>query len=128
MHASVVTLFPELFEPFLSATVFGRAVQKGLLRIDLTEMRTFGEGRPRMVDDRPFGGGPGMVLRAEPVVQAVRSAQEGHGPEVRVVFLSQRCERVSLPVGQVDHDTVSPQLFLWQRGPTHARFRTPTFP
>jgi len=93
MHASVVTLFPELFEPFLSATVFGRAVQKGLLRIDVTNLRDFGEGRHRVVDDRPFGGGPGMVLLAEPVVRAVEAARAAHGPAVRTIFLSPQGRR-----------------------------------
>jgi tRNA (guanine37-N1)-methyltransferase len=88
MHATIVTLFPELFEPFLQATVLGRAVQAGLLQVDLTNLRAFGEGRHRIVDDRPFGGGPGMVLLAEPVVQAVEAARAGHGPLVRTIYLS----------------------------------------
>jgi len=93
MHASIVTLFPELFEPFLRATVLGRAVQKGLLRVDLTDMRAFGQGRHRIVDDRPFGGGPGMVLMAEPVVRAVEAAREAHGTEVRTIYLSPQGRR-----------------------------------
>lgn len=93
MHASIVTLFPELFEPFLSATVFGRAVQKGLLSIDITPLRDYGEGRHRVVDDRPFGGGPGMVLQAEPVVKAVEAARAGHGPAVRTIYLSPQGRR-----------------------------------
>ena len=88
MHASIVTLFPELFQPFLQATVLGRAVQNALLRIDLVDMRAFGEGRHKVVDDRPFGGGPGMVLLAEPVVQAVEAARAAHGPAVRTIYLS----------------------------------------
>jgi tRNA (guanine37-N1)-methyltransferase len=88
MHASVVTLFPELFEPFLHQTVLGRAVEAGLIRVDRIELRAFGEGNHRMVDDRPFGGGPGMVLRAEPVVQAIEAAQAGHGPAVRTIIMS----------------------------------------
>ena len=93
MHASIVTLFPELFEPFLNATVLGRAVQKGVLRIDITPLREFGEGRHKLVDDRPFGGGPGMVLLAEPVVRAVESARAAHGPGVRTIYLSPQGRR-----------------------------------
>lgn len=93
MHVSIVTLFPELFEPFLRATVLGRAVGKGLLRVDLTDMRAFGEGRHHIVDDRPFGGGPGMVLLAEPVVRAVEAARAAHGPEVRTIYLSPQGRR-----------------------------------
>lgn len=88
MHASIVTLFPDLFEPFLHQTVLGRAVEGGLVRIDVVSLREHGEGRHRIVDDRPFGGGPGMVLLAEPVVRAVEAAREGHGENVRTFVLS----------------------------------------
>lgn len=93
MHVSIVTLFPELFEPFLSATVLGRAVKGGLVQVDCVAMRAFGEGRHKIVDDRPFGGGPGMVLMAEPVVQAVEAARAAHGPAVRTFLLSPQGRR-----------------------------------
>ncbi len=88
MHASVVTLFPELFAPFLEQTVLGRAVQAKRIQIDLIEMRAHGVGNHRMVDDRPFGGGPGMVLAAETVVSAVEAARQGHGPAARTIVLT----------------------------------------
>ena len=88
MHATVVTLFPGLFEPLLSESVFGRAVRRGLLRVDFVDLREFGEGPHRVVDDRPFGGGPGMVLKAEPVIRAVEAARARHGPGVRTVLLT----------------------------------------
>ena len=88
MHASVVTLFPALFGPWLEASVVGRAVAAGRIRVDLVDLRTFGEGRHRVVDDRPFGGGPGMVLMAEPVVQAAEAARAAHGPAVRTFLLT----------------------------------------
>lgn len=93
MHVSIVTLFPELFGPYLEATVLGRAVQNGLVRVDRVPLREYGEGRHRMVDDRPFGGGPGMVLLAEPVVQAVETARKAHGPAVRTILLSPQGRR-----------------------------------
>jgi len=93
MHASIVTLFPELFEPFLRQTVLGRAVERGLVRVDLVALREFGEGRHKIVDDRPFGGGPGMVLLAEPVVRAVEAARAQHGPAVRTFVLSPQGRR-----------------------------------
>src|SRR5262245_54298326 len=91
MHATVVTLFPELFAPLLSQSVFGRAVRRGLVRVDFEDLREHGEGRHRVVDDRPFGGGPGMVLKAGPVIAAVRAAQarHAHGARpVRTIYLS----------------------------------------
>ncbi len=100
MHVSIVTLFPELFEPFLSATVLGRAVQSGLIRVDCVPLRDYGEGRHRVVDDRPFGGGPGMVLLAEPVVQAVEAARAAHGPGVRTILLSPQGRRFDQPLAR----------------------------
>ncbi len=88
MHATVVTLFPELVQPLLEQSVFGRAVRKGLLRVDFVNLRDFGEGRHRIVDDRPFGGGPGMVLKAEPVIRAVEEARRRHPTGARTIYLT----------------------------------------
>ena len=88
MHASVLTLFPALLEAYLATSVMGRAVQGGLVQIDLVDLRTYGEGPHRQVDDRPFGGGPGMVLMAEPVVRAVEDAREAHEEGARTLVLS----------------------------------------
>ncbi len=93
MHATIVTLFPELFEPFRHQTVLGRAVARGLVTLDLVALRDFGEGRHRVVDDRPFGGGPGMVLLAEPLVRAVETARAAHGPGVRTIVLTPQGRR-----------------------------------
>ncbi|MDJ0523061.1 MAG: tRNA (guanosine(37)-N1)-methyltransferase TrmD [Planctomycetota bacterium] len=100
MHASIVTLFPELFEPFLRQTVLGRAVEDGLVRVDVVHLREFGEGRHKMVDDRPFGGGPGMVLLAEPVVKAVEAARASHGDGVRTFVLSPQGRRFDQRVAE----------------------------
>lgn len=93
MHAGVVTLFPELFGPFLQASLVGRAVRAGLLRIDLVDLRTFGEGPHRVVDDRPFGGGPGMVLMPEPFAQAAAHALAAHPPGARLILLTPQGRR-----------------------------------
>ena len=64
VHATVVTLFPALLEAYLGTSVVARGVRAGHLRVDLVDLRRHGEGPHRVVDDRPFGGGPGMVLMA----------------------------------------------------------------
>lgn len=72
MRFDVITLFPELFGPFQHAGVTRRAFESGLLDIVLTNPRDFAQGNYQRVDDRPFGGGPGMVMMAEPLVQSLR--------------------------------------------------------
>jgi tRNA (guanine37-N1)-methyltransferase len=94
VHATVVTLFPELFEALLRQSVFGRAVRRGLVRVDFVDLREFGEGRHRVVDDRPFGGGPGMVLMAEPVLRAVEAARARHPRGARLLYLTPQGRRL----------------------------------
>src|SRR5690349_12191394 len=84
MIVSVVTLFPELFHPFLETSMVGRAVGQGV-RIDLVDLRAFGLGKHRSVDDTPYGGGSGMVLRVEPIVAALESI----GPAHRILLTPQ---------------------------------------
>ena len=94
MHATVVTLFPELFTPLLTQSVFGRATRRGLVRVDFVDLREHGEGPHRVVDDRPFGGGPGMVLKAEPVLAAVARARARHPRGARTIFLTPQGRRL----------------------------------
>ena len=82
MRFDVITLFPELFEPFLKSGVTRRAYESGLVEVKLWNPRDFAEGNYRRVDDRPFGGGPGMVMLAEPLalcLDAVHTARTGVG-------------------------------------------------
>jgi len=66
MRIDVVTLFPELFDAPLKASIIGRAVENGLLTVAVHDLRQYGLGRHRSVDDYPYGGGAGMVLRLNP--------------------------------------------------------------
>jgi tRNA (guanine37-N1)-methyltransferase len=75
----LLTLFPEALEPYLHSSIVGIAQQKGAVSIDLVDFRDFARDRHRTVDDRPFGGGPGMVLRPEPVIDCVEWLEERHG-------------------------------------------------
>ncbi len=82
MKVHVLTLFPRLFDNFLEESIVGIARGKGLLEVERTDWRDHATDRHRTVDDRPFGGGPGMVLKPEPVFAAVedvlaRSRQPG---------------------------------------------------
>ena len=75
MRIEVVTLFPQLVEAGLAAGVLGRAVSTGRLQVGLENPRSHADDPHRTVDDRPFGGGPGMVLKAEPLAKAVNAAK-----------------------------------------------------
>ena len=78
----VVTLFPEVFEPFVAASIPGRAAQAGLVRFRLVQLRDFTHDRHHTVDDYPYGGGAGMVLKPEPFFEAVESLGPVTGPRV----------------------------------------------
>ena len=89
MRFDVITLFPELFEPFLKAGVTRRAYETRQVDVRLWNPRDFAEGNYRRVDDRPFGGGPGMVMLAEPLekcLQAIRTDRAEAEPAAFVLF------------------------------------------
>lgn len=71
MRIRVLTIFPELFEPFLSTSLIGRATERGLLEIEVHDLRDYTEDRHRSVDDEPYGGGGGMVMTAPPFLRAI---------------------------------------------------------
>jgi tRNA (guanine37-N1)-methyltransferase len=79
MRFDVITLFPELFAPFLVSGVTRRAYESGLVDVRLWNPRDFADGNYRRVDDRPFGGGPGMVMLAEPLAQCLEKIQLDRG-------------------------------------------------
>lgn len=81
MHFDVVTLFPEMFKAVTEEGITARAIKRGLWNIDLHNPREFVHDVHRTVDDRPFGGGPGMVMMAEPLAQAVEAIRSAgnHG-------------------------------------------------
>lgn len=87
MRIDVVTLFPELVRQVAEFGVTGRAVQRGLLSLHTWNPRDYTHDRHRTVDDRPYGGGPGMVMRYEPLRDAVRAVR-AESPEARVIYLS----------------------------------------
>lgn len=75
MQFEVLTLFPEIFAGYLSQSLLHKAIQKQLVSVRLHNLRDWAEGKHQQVDDRPYGGGPGMVLMVEPVVKAVEAVQ-----------------------------------------------------
>lgn len=86
LEVHLLTLFPDAVEGYLRASILGRAQAGGKLRIHVLDFRRFATGRHRSVDDRPFGGGPGMVLKPEPIFQAVEWVEREFGPCHRVLL------------------------------------------
>ncbi|HEY4555631.1 MAG TPA: tRNA (guanosine(37)-N1)-methyltransferase TrmD [Lysobacter sp.] len=94
MRIDIVSLFPEFVAQCAAFGVVGRAVERGLLSIHGTNPRDFADGNYRRVDDRPFGGGPGMVMLVDPLRRALQAAREaGEGP-ARVVYMSPQGRRL----------------------------------
>ena len=94
MRIDVITLFPELFAEPLRASLLGKAIEKGLLNVQCTNPRDFATDKHRTVDDAPFGGGPGMVMKCEPLFAAVESLRDTNSCK-RVILMSPRGRRLT---------------------------------
>ena len=89
MRFQILTLFPEFFRSPLSASLVGKAVERGVIALDVIDIRGFAPGAHRVADDAPYGGGQGMVMKIEPVVAAIEAAK-AVAPEARRILLSPR--------------------------------------
>jgi tRNA (guanine37-N1)-methyltransferase len=84
----VITLFPEMFQAITEYGVTGRAVKNGLVSLDYWNPRDFTQDKHRTVDDRPYGGGPGMLMKVQPLRDAIQAAKAVAGEQARVIYLS----------------------------------------
>jgi tRNA (guanine37-N1)-methyltransferase len=91
----VLTLFPDIFTGYLGQSLLKLALQRGLVEIHLWNIRDWAQGKHRMVDDRPFGGGPGMVLMPEPVFAAVEEVRQKVEPPGELILLTPTGERLT---------------------------------
>jgi tRNA (guanine37-N1)-methyltransferase len=94
LQIAVVTLFPDMFNVVTEYGVTGRAVEKELVRVTTWNPRDFTNDKHRTVDDRPYGGGPGMVMMVAPLRDAIRAARESQGKGCRVICLSPQGRRL----------------------------------
>jgi tRNA (guanine37-N1)-methyltransferase len=96
VRIDVLTIFPGLFAPFLEASILGSAVRRGLLAVAVHDLREWARDRHRTVDDAPYGGGPGMVMKPEPLVAAIEAlaGPKGQDRKTLVVLLSPQGERL----------------------------------
>lgn len=86
LEVHLLTLFPEAVQAYLEASILGRAQASGRIRIHILDFRRFATDKHRTVDDRPFGGGPGMVLKPEPIFDAVEWVESRFGPCRRILL------------------------------------------
>lgn len=94
MHIGVVTLFPEMFDALACCGITGRAIKQGLLDLRCWNPRDLATDRHGTVDDRPYGGGPGMVMKVHPLADAIGAARAVAGPDTRVAYLSPQGRRL----------------------------------
>ena len=94
MQIEVISLFPDMFKAITDYGVTGRAVENKLLSVRLWNPRDYTEDNHRTVDDRPFGGGPGMVMKVEPLRKAIADARNAAPPKIKTIYLSPQGKKV----------------------------------
>jgi tRNA (guanine37-N1)-methyltransferase len=99
MRCDVITLFPEMVDAVLDASILKRGRAKGLLDIRVINLRDYADGRHKVADDSPYGGGAGMVLKPEPVFRAV-DALRANGEELRIVLMSPQGRKFTQAMAQ----------------------------
>lgn len=99
MRITIATIFPEMFEGFINTSIIKKAVLKELVTIDTVDIRSFTKDKHRRVDDYPFGGGQGLVMMAQPVIDALNSVKTA---DSKVIYLT--------PVGHVFHQVMAKEF------------------
>jgi len=94
MRLDVLTLFPGIFSGYLGQSLLKKAIDAGLVEVVPHDLRRWATGKHQQVDDRPFGGGPGMVIKVRPTVEAVESVQMLHPEPARVVLFTPQGQRL----------------------------------
>lgn len=112
MWCGIVTLFPEMFAALTEYGITGRAVKKGLLKLEYWDPRDFATDRHQTVDDRPYGGGPGMVMGVYPLRHAIQAARKAAPGPVKVVYLSPQGQPLTQHKVQETARSVSQLLFI----------------
>lgn len=100
MRFDVLTLFPEMFQGYLTQSILKLALHRGLVSINLWDLRDWATGKHRSVDDRPFGGGPGMVIMPGPVFDAVEAVRQKVEEPGQLILLTPAGTRLTQPVVQ----------------------------
>lgn len=101
MRIDIITIFPKVFGPILGESIIKRAQKKNILQITVHDLRDYSKDKHRKIDDRPFGGGPGMVFKPEPIFAAVKSIKsKNKGQKTRVILLTPQGKTLNQRVAQ----------------------------
>ena len=107
MKITILTMFPQLFEGFMQSPVVQRAVRREVLELEIVDIKEYAPGSFRHIDDSPFGGGAGMVMRCQPVLDALRYVTGKGGPQAVTVALSPAgtvfCQKTARRYKDLDH-------------------------
>ena len=98
MRFDVLTLFPDIFSGYLGQSLLNKAIERDLVKVAVHDMRRWSTDKHQKVDDRPYGGGPGMVLRVEPVIESVEEIQQTDDGPGRVVMLTPQGRKLNQKV------------------------------
>ncbi len=110
MRIDVLTLFPQIFPGYLSQSILCKAIAQDLIEIAVHDIRNWSTDRHHKVDDRPFGGGPGMILMVEPVVAAAEAVEAMASPTAHRILLSPQGRRLDQPM--IERLAKLPRLML----------------
>ena len=110
MRLDVLTLFPDMFPGYLGQSILNKAIERGLVEIRVHNMRDWATGKHKKIDDEPYGGGPGMVLMVDPVVNCVRDVQKMAADPGQVIMLTPQGRRLNQPF--VEELAVKPRMIV----------------
>jgi len=110
MRFDVLTLFPQIFPGYFGESLLNKAIQQGLVETHVHDIRNWSKDKHQKVDDRPFGGGPGMVMKVEPVVECVEDIQKQGDQTGRVILLTPQGRRLDQSL--VEELATEPRLIL----------------
>src|SRR4051794_40675002 len=115
LRVEILALFPEMIRAYASESILGRAQDKGLVQILARDIRSHAEGKHRVTDDAPYGGGAGMVMKVEPLTSAIEAAKLNLGPTTRVILMSPRGRTFSQAEARRLHSLSVPLVFVCGR-------------
>lgn len=95
MLLGIITLFPDMFKAVINYGITKKSIQNGMLSIRLWDIRDFSDNKHRKIDDRPYGGGPGMIMMAQPLKKAIDQSKHELGDNVKVIYLSPQGKKLN---------------------------------